>query len=426
MHLTRNLRTKSYVFSSNRGMRFALLFCFVLALQAQTEMNVDQLAQFVRSELALKQQSDKQIAAYVKKNIHLNEKLTDKTIEDLEAQGAGPRTVEALQALRDETANLKPPSHDATFSPATAPDNTLQNSQPSIKVGVSAPIPPPNSVRQQEILDEIRQYAMNYTANLPNFICLQVTRQYVDPDSSDHFRIINTINAQLSYHEGEEEHRVISVNGKLQNVGFFEATNKTGGAISTGEFGGMMRSIFDPKSDAAFNWDHWGTWDGKRMAVFNYFIDSGHSDYHITYENSQQIITAYKGLVYADQYTGVISRLVLIAVDIPRSFPVNEASEDLIFGDAVVNGQTYNCPLKADLRLRSGRQRDKNEIEFRLYRKFGTESNIVYGAEAPPPLPDSQTQEQPASASPAKPAPPAEQKQANNPFGLPTPPPPPQ
>src|ERR1700753_2172851 len=105
----------------NRSMKFRmapLVFCCALALQAQVEMNVDQLAQFVRSEIALKQQSDKQIAAYLRKQIHLNEKLTDKTIEDLEAQGAQPRTVEALQALRDQTANLKPPGHGSTLSTA--------------------------------------------------------------------------------------------------------------------------------------------------------------------------------------------------------------------------------------------------------------------------------------------------------------------
>ena len=409
----------------NKSMKFRiipLLFCCALALQAQTEMNVDQLAQFIRSELALKQQTDKQLAVYLKKQVKLNEKLTDKTIQDLEAQGAGPRTVEALQALRDQTANLKPPSHDATSSPATAPDDSLQSGPSSIKVGVTTPIPPPSSIRQQEILDEIRQYAMNYTANLPNFICLQVTRQYVDPDSSDHFRILQTINAQLSYHQGEEDHRVISVNGKLVNIGFNDVTSKVGGAISTGEFGGMMRSIFDDKSRADINWDHWGTLRGKRMAVFNYFIDSGHSDYHIEWENSQQIITAYKGLIYADEYTGAISRLKLEAVNIPRSFPVNEATEILDFGDTEINGQTYICPLKADLRLRSGREKYKNDIEFRLYRKFGTESNIVYGAEAPAPLADSQEQ---APAAPAKSPAPDQQPQKVNPFGLPTPPPPP-
>lgn len=391
-------------------------------LQAQTEMNVDQLAQFVRSELALKQQSDKQIAAYLKKEVHLTEKLTDKTIEDLEAQGAGPRTVEALHVLRDETVNLKPPAQDSTYSPATAPDTPINTGPAAVKLGFSAPIPPPSSVRQQQILDQIRQYAMSYTQNLPNFICLQVTRQYVDPDSSDRFRLIQTINAQLRYHEGEEEHKVISVNGKLMNIGFEETNVKAGGAISTGEFGGMMRSIFDEKSQAQFNWDHWGTLRGKRMAVFNYYIDSGHSDYRITYENTQQIITAFRGLVYADENTGVVSRITLNAVDIPRSFPVSEAGEILDFGDAVINGQTYNCPLKADLRMRSGRQKDKNDIEFRLYRKFGTESTIVYGAEAPPPLADNQTEEKPSGTPPA---PAATASKKADPWSLPTPPPPP-
>src|SRR5690242_16148677 len=107
----------------------ALLVSCLLALQAQIQMNVQQLADFVRSELALKQHTDKQLAAYLKK-VQLTEKLTDKTITDLETQGAGPRTTEALQQLRDQTASLKSPTHDATYSPTTAPDTTAagQNS----------------------------------------------------------------------------------------------------------------------------------------------------------------------------------------------------------------------------------------------------------------------------------------------------------
>ena len=58
-----------------------LVLCCAIALQAQMDMNVDQLAQFIRSELALKQHTDKQIAVYLKK-VHLSEKLPDKTIED--------------------------------------------------------------------------------------------------------------------------------------------------------------------------------------------------------------------------------------------------------------------------------------------------------------------------------------------------------
>ena len=91
-----------------------LMLCCALALQAQMQMNVDQLVQFIRSELALKQHTDRQVAVYVKK-LQLTERLTDKTILDLEAQGAGPKTVQALQELRDQTAAMKPPAPFASY-----------------------------------------------------------------------------------------------------------------------------------------------------------------------------------------------------------------------------------------------------------------------------------------------------------------------
>jgi hypothetical protein len=421
-----------------------LVVSFALALQAQMQMNVQQLVDFIRSELALQQHSDKQIAAAVKK-LDLTEKLTDKTIVDLQAQGAGPKTVAALQELRDKTANMKPPTHDATYSPATAPDNTLTQGPGTVTLSAKAPpIPPPDSIRQQKILDLMRQYAMSYTQNLPNFICVQVTRQYVDPYGGDHYRSIGNILARVSYNEGHEKYNVYSVNGQLVNTSMegLPAT-RTGGAISTGEFGSLMREIFESRSQAEFGWDHWATLRGRRMAVFNYFIDSGHSNYSITYEagrpDEQRIITAYKGLIYADENTGEIDRITFVAVDIPSSFPVTKATEILDYDAVDISGQQYVCPLVAKLYMRAEHQRSKNEIEFRNYRKFGTESTITYDADpnAPSPLPPSKTEEQPAASSNSKSsnrtpatkpqsAKPAEQNgSGSNPWTLPAPPPPP-
>ncbi|MBV8549660.1 MAG: hypothetical protein JOY54_00040 [Acidobacteriaceae bacterium] len=430
-----------------KGRLCLLVLCLGVALQAQMQMNVEQLADFVRSELALQQHTDKQIAAYIKK-ISLSEKLTDKTITDLEAQGAGPKTVQALQELRDQTANMKPSGRDATYSPATAPDNTLSSAPPTATLSAApAPIPPPNSVKQQEILDSMRQYAMSYEQSLPNYICVRVDRRYIDPNAGQSYRSIGTVLAKVSYNEGEEKYKVYSVNGKIVDTDMGGIGG--GGARSTGEFAGMMRSIFEPKSQAEFGWDHWGTLRGRRMAVFNYFIDSGHSSYTISYGGDgegyeQRIVTAYKGLVYADPNTGEIDRIKFMAVDVPRSFPVQETSEILDYDLVNISGQQFVLPLRALLLMTAGRQRSKNEIEFRDYRKFGTESTITYDMDptAPPPAPldSSKTDEQPATAAPspntpkpqpqAAPAKPAEIKPKpsdSNPWSLPTaPPPPPQ
>ena len=425
--------------------RFGLLMIgFALALQAQMQMNVQQLADFLRSELALKQHSDKQIAAYLKK-ITLSERLTDKTITDLVAQGAEPKTLEALRMLRDQSASIKrTAASDATYSPATAPDaNAPKGGQSTAQLGVKAPAaPPPNSIDQQRILDAMRQYAMSYAQSLPNYICVRVDRRYVDPHGGDAYRSLGTLLAKVSYNEGREQYKVYSDNGKIVDSEMGGIGG--GGARSSGEFAGMMGSIFDPKSNAEFGWDHWGLLRGRVMAVFNYFIDSGHSSYSIDYGSSpgddQRIITAYKGTVYADANTGEIDRIKFEAVDIPRSFPVRTAAEMVDYDLQTIGSMQAVMPMRATLRMSTLQATQKNEIEFRNYHKYGADVVIKYDmdASAPPPapLPDSQTQEQPVTGNPSKTAPAAKNepqqqqpaKTANsgsNPWVIPTPPPPP-
>ena len=403
-----------------------LLLCFSLFLHAQEQMNVEQLVDFLKSELALHRSTDKQIAANIKK-ITLSEKLTDKTIIDLQAMGIGQKTAEALKELRDRTKELKPGGQDATSSPATAPDTLLRRESDGPQAASlstkPAPIPPPDSIKQREMLDAARDYAINYTSHLPNFMCVEVTRRFVDPRAQENYRSTGTILARVAYKEGQEDYKVYSINGKLVDQSMMSVR---GGAVSTGEFGSMMHELFDPKSAAEFNWDHWGTIRGRLMAVYSYFIDSGHSSYSIAYgddeKDQQRIITAYQGLVYADPYTGEITRIKFVAVDIPKSFPVQATSETLDYDLVDISGQKYVCPLTAKLWMKSADGALKNDIEFRNYRKFSSDFNIKYESDNLQPLPESKTEEQPAAAPPAKPA-----KPATSTWDLPSaPPPPPQ
>jgi hypothetical protein len=334
---------------------------------------------------------------------------------------------------------MKPPSHDATYSPATAPDTTSTGGAATVRLNSrAAEIPPPDSVRQQQILSQIKDYALSYTKNLPNFICVEVIRRYVDPMSADHFQSIGNVLARVSYNQGQESYKVYSVNGRVEDTSI-ERAAAGGGAISQGEFGSMMREIFEDKSGATFNWDHWATLRGRRMAVFNYAIGSGRSGYSISYSSGpgdeQRIYTAYRGLVYADQDTGEIARITFEATDIPQSFPVRQATEVLDYDLVDINGQQYVTPRAAKLYMTAGREKTKNELEFRNYKKFGTESAITYDmdptAPAPPPLPD--TKEEPATASStntdnAKKTETPKATNANsssNPWAVPTAPPPP-
>lgn len=368
--------------------------CLTITLQAQ-QLDVEKVVEMVRSSIAL-QTDDKKVADYLKK-VKLTQRLTEKNVEDLVAQGAGPRTASALRTLCKESANLPAPSADPTYSPATAPQQAIGTGSASI--GPKKTFPPPDSVKQSAILEQITQYAENYTQNLPNFLCTRVDRRYVDPDytpaSGGHWHIIDTLTARVSYSDGHENTQVVLINNR-PIVGNFDPQKVGGGTVSTGEFGSMMAEIFDQKSHAQFNWDHWGNLDNRLMAVYNYFIDSGHSSYSIDYNGEQKIITAYRGLVYADPDTGVVYRIKFEAVDIPSSFPVKAANEILDYDQVDINNNKYICPLRAQLFLTSGRQGTKNDIQFVLYRKFGTESSITY--QTPEALPDNR--EKPLTSPP--------------------------
>lgn len=345
---------------------------FAAAAFGQREMSVTQLVSFIKSSIQLKT-SDRQVADYVEK-IKLTNKLDDQTVEDLQGLGAGPRTVAALKKLTDASASLAAPP------------------PPVAKQGPPA-IPPPDSIEQKRILAQITEYANNYTKNLPNFMCTQVTRRHVDPTGTSSWISDGTVQEHLSYVEGHEDYKVVMVNDRpVSNVDHM----KVGGNKSSGEFGTMLADIFDRASHTEFAWDHWATLRGRRMYVFSFRVPQEYSRYNIRDEASgREIVPGYHGLIYADRQTGAVMRITMECDNIPASFPVQQASEILDYDFQKISDREFVLPLKADLHSKAGRILAWNEIEFRLYRKFSTESSITF--DEPEPIPADKLKEEPAT-----------------------------
>jgi hypothetical protein len=369
-------------------MRFRLfvafcIFCVVL-MAAGPSLSSSQLVDFVRSSLALKY-DDGKIAKYIK-SVTLTDKLDRKTLESLEAQGAGPKTIKALEELCDKTASMKSNTPEKAAGSSTPGSNAISSSMATYKQP-----PPPSSVDQQRILDEMRAYANTYTENLPNYLCVQSIERYVSFDGGENYRFEDKIFSKLSYNNGQEHYKVYLVNNKMVDTDL----DKLGGARSSGEFGSLMKSLFDKKSQAEFGWDHWARLYGNVVAVFNYFIDSGHSDYYLDYENgAQRIVTAYRGLIYAEPNTGVIRRITFEAVDIPPGFPIRKADTILDYGDQNIGGNTYILPLRAFVTMAGPNNvHTKNDEQFTLYKKFGADSTITFSPTDLPPDTNSKPQE---------------------------------
>ncbi len=349
--------------------RGTLLLVAVAVVLGQTTVSVAQLEQFVRSSIELRH-PDKNVAEYLKR-LKLSERLEERTIIELQAAGAGPRTVEALRALQEASRKLPPAK---TGRPAAEP----------------VVIPAPSRAEQERILKEVREYALNYVRRLPDFICTQVTRRYVDPTGLEFWQQQDTLTARLTYFEQREEYKLLLVNGVLTERPY----ESLGGATSTGEFGSLMREIFEPETEAEFRWERWATLRGRRVHVFSYRVAQPRSKWRVSYGRTQEITPAYQGLIYVDRDTLTVMRITLEAVEIPPSFPIQQASTVLDYDYTNIGGRDYVLPLRAVVRMRKGKFLTKNEVEFRMYRKFEAEATITF--DTPEPLPEEKVTEQPA------------------------------
>jgi hypothetical protein len=349
--------------------RFAALALLTAALAwSQSAWTIQQVESFVRSSIDLKH-PDRDVAAYLR-TVKLRNSLDERIIVELQAAGAGPRTVEALRTLQEASKTL----------PALPAPNLTPPPE----------IPPPSSAEWRKIVEATRQYALNYTKQLPNFICTQVTRRYIDPTGLEFWQSEDTLTARLSYFEQKEDYKLVGVNGSYTEVPF----QKVGGATSSGEFGSMMREIFEKSTEATFQWERWATLRGRRMHVFSYRVDQPHSQWWLIYQDSARTNPAYRGLIYVDRDSGMVSRITLEAQDLPAGFPISAGSNMLDYDVAKVGDQEFVLPLRAEMRMRQGRVLTKNEVEFRMYRKFSAEASITF--DTPEPLPADKTTEQPA------------------------------
>ena len=341
-----------------------LVLCVAAALHAQSGLSYSQLRQFIKSSVEQKLK-DKEVANYLKKQV-VRFAITDGLVEEFVGWGIGPRTLKALEAMQVTTAGMP--------MPAPEPDSKA-------KAKPRQP-PPPSPEKQREIIEGARRQAQAYTEELPNYVCLQVTRRFFDPTGleMDWLRH-DEIKTRLSYYDGHEVYEPISVNDVATNRGFSDL----GGTTSTGEFGSLLASLFDHETDARFRWARHSLLRGKPVYVFHLEVQRSRSSWTLTWDGSpdektamRRIRSGYTGLVYIGKESGRVLRILMEAEDIPTGFPMQEARSRLDFDFIDLSGESFLLPLKAQAFVRSGRLLTRNDLEFRLYRKFTAEAIITF------------------------------------------------
>jgi hypothetical protein len=317
---------------------------------------VDSVVAAVRTSIARKHK-DADTAAAIDK-LKLAQHLEDRVIEILESEGAGPQTLGALQRLRDASRLLPAP-----------PDPP----------GGMKPPPPPSSGEDQQVWQAAAGKARDYTRSLPDFVCSETIYRWTDPTRSENWQHSPTVVADLTFFDRKEHYQVKTVDGKPSDLPLPEVE----GAISAGEFGTMLATIFEPASATDHRWDHWTILRTRPASVYFYRIATSHHPHEVWYRigpgKALKAVAGLHGYIYIDPQTGSVTRISAAAEDIPADFPVHESNTVLDYDFADVGGRLYLLPLRAEVRIDSRDMLSLNAVEFHGYRKFGADATVSYG-----------------------------------------------
>jgi hypothetical protein len=347
--------------------RAAVLGCICAFAGLAQQLTVDKLVEFITSSINLKM-PDKDVAGSLA-TVKLTQKLDPRTIEELQGKGAGPKTVAALSRMAEVSASLPAPP-------------------PKIAAPKPKPIPPPSYEEQQKVLEAAREYALNYSRSLPDFICLQVTRRYVDrrykPGTEGSWAISDRLAEKLSYFDQHEKYEPISQN---DNSLYGKPADSIGGALSRGEFGTLLKEIFEPGTSAEFHWERWGNLDSHLFYVYTYAVDQPHSKETLDYNRSQQVTPGYHGEIFVEKGPSVIWRIT-VEPEPPASFPMQNIHEVLDYRYTGISGQKFLLPLTGQIIMRADGVGTKNDIDFRSYRKYSADTSITFDDKDEPAVPD--------------------------------------
>jgi hypothetical protein len=262
-----------------------------------------------------------------------------------------------------------------------------------IVTGSVAAEPAQLSPEKSRIIESARVAALEYTHQLPDFICTQITHRAIAKTAENGFSgtgvsgrgpiaamansmgfTADTIEEQLTYVGGKESYEVLSLNGrKAVNKEHMSLT----GVISAGEFGSLLSEVFDPAWHTTFTWVHAEKFHGRPVDVFRFNVpkEAGTSIFYR--DSDKEIQVSYSGEIYLDPETMQIVEIVS-KFDLPPTFPIHVAERRVEYAPQQIAGKSYSLPTRSHVHMEDGIHSYDNQIDFKNYHRFSSESTLHF------------------------------------------------
>ena len=253
----------------------------------------------------------------------------------------------------------------------------------------------PSSKESVALLENARTKTLEAVGDMPDFVVKQQVQRFAAYAGTGNFRPLDRLIVAVSYRSsGEENYKVLSLNGILQNTTVAKGSYEdVGGTSSTGEFVTMLATIFKPESEGIFELVDADLIRGRRALVYDFSVDKDHAKQVITSVGSttNSTISGMKGRLWIDRDDARVLRVESEATEIPDTFPVRSAKRLIDYEWVKISDEKYLLPSLSDVRLTMREKANvfetRNLIKFKDYQKYGSEVKILDDDIKPDPAP---------------------------------------
>ena len=286
------------------------------------------------------------------------EKSTQTKTFHVEGVSAAPASSAPVMAVGDEEipfGNAQP----RTTAPAASAKLAIKP--------LTEPAPPPSPGEARQLLESARANALDFSRLLPKFACTETTRRSVDRNGNGHWQTADVLVEELDYRNHQEQRRLTERNGVAATDSERTALK---GTVSSGEFGGVLRAVFNPDSQAAFSWKRTDALLAGTVQVFDYTVGQAHSAFQVKDATGKRSTVGFHGEVFLDSATRRVRRVTLIADGLPAGFRERSTSITVDYDFVPIDGLRYLMPVSAELQLHKGQhQALVNTMSFSDYRR---------------------------------------------------------
>jgi len=237
-----------------------------------------------------------------------------------------------------------------------------------------------------DLIVAVRTRVNDAFERLPDFRAREVTSMFHSTSKRVKWVPNGVISADIAYESGEESYSEIQLNGKRPADAPLNADDdymrSFHNAWSTGDFESIAHCVFSGLDDSEFHRKATELHPDGNLAVYEFA--GGRASTCVAVRSGAQVAyPSYRGLLKVNLKSQDVVHVELEATDLPKAFPLDHAERSVDFGIDEIGTTQYLLPKTAYWFgcYRNSYSCFLNRVDFRNYRRFGSDSVVRFPRE---------------------------------------------